>query len=306
MEKQIMDAQDTVFFENQLESIGRDVEKKYPEKNFNDLMTIDSSDDEGAEEIGYYMFDEKGAAEFMSAGAEDSPNVEVGGKKFITPVHELGLHYTMKTREVRNARKAGRNLSAMKAKAVVNGVETKHDKIAILGDGTGDYWGLFGIVYNPNTTKQAAAAAWSTLTPKEICAEIVAQYVAIAANTNDVGVADKIALPPSWYLFLKTTERVDTKDQTCLKYLEANLDVTFVKHNLLKNAPKNPATLAVETNDIMIVYNSKEESVSYLEPMPFRFMAPEYKSRIIKTDSESTSAGVRIKLPLEFVVYYGF
>ncbi len=306
MKEMKMDAQDTVFFENQLESIGRDVEKKYPEKNFNDLMTVDSSDDEGAEEISYYMFDEKGAAEFMSSGAEDSPNVEVGGKKFTVDVKELGLHYTMKTREVRNARKAGRNLSAMKAKAVVNGVETKHDKIAILADGTKEYGGLFGIVYNPNTTKQAAAAAWSTLTPKELCEEIKAQYLAIPANTNDVGLADRIALPPSWYLYLKTTDRVDEKDQSCMKWLETALDVTFVKHNLLKNAPKNPATLADEVNDIMIVYNSKEESVSYLEPMPFRFMAPEYKSRSIKTDSESTSAGVRIKLPLEFIVYYGF
>jgi hypothetical protein len=252
------------------------------------------------------MFDQKGAAAFMAPGAEDSPNVEVGGKKFSVDVKELGLHYTMTTKEVRNARKAGRSLSSMKAKAVVDGVETEHDKIAILGDGTTEYDGLFGIVYNTNTTKVAAGAAWSTLTPKQICDEIVAQYTAIQDNTNDVGLADRIALPPSWYTFLKVTQRVDNYSQTCMDFLIGALDVTIVKHQLLKNAPKNPSTLLAEVNDIMLVYNSKEENVSYLEPMPFRWMSPEYKSRIVKTDSESTSAGVRIKLPLEVICYYGF
>ena len=306
MSEKKLDAQDTVFFENQLESIGRDIEKKYPEKNFNDLMTIDSSDDEGADTISYHMFDEKGAAEFMAAGAADSPNVEVGGKKFSVDVKELGLHMTMTTKEVRNARKGNVSLMQRKANAVVNGVERKHDEIAILGDGTPAYDGLFGIVYNTNTTKQAASAAWSTLSPDEICEEIKAQYVAIQTNTNDVGMADKIALPPTWWTYLKTTERVANYPQTCMEYLEGALDVSIVKHHLLKNAPKNPATLAAGVTDIMLVYNSKAENVSYLEPMPFRFMAPEYKSRITLTESESTSAGVRIVLPLEVVCYYGF
>lgn len=303
---QRIDAVDTVFFDQQLESIGRDVEKKFRDKNYTDLMTIDSSDDEGADTISYFMFDHKGAADFMAPGAMDSPNVEVGGEKFSVNVKELGLHYTMNTKEIRNARKAGRNLSSRKAMAVMDGVELKHDKIAILGDGTADYGGLFGIVYNPNTTKVAAGAAWSTLTPKQICDEIVAQYRAIITNTNDVGMADTVALPPTWHSFLKVTQRVDNYSQTCLNFLEGALDCKFVKHNLLKNAPKNPATLADETNDIMLVYNSKPENVEYLMPMPFRWLTPEYKSRETLVDSESTTAGVRVKLPLEVICYYGF
>ncbi len=304
MEK--FDANDTMYFDQDLESVGKEIEKEYPEAEFNNLMTTDSSDPAGAESISWSLFGKVGAAEFMSAGAMDSPRVEVGGEKFTMPVHGIGLSYEVTETERRRDSMARKNIATRKAKGVVDGIEDKHDEIALWADGTDEYHKLYGVVYHPNTTKVEATATWSTLTPKQICQVIIDQYVAVQTGTNDMGKADTIALPPSWITYLRVTERVDNYGQKCIEFIQSSIDVKIVEHKRLKNAPKNPATLAVEANDIMLVYSTKKDNVQYIEPLPLTWLQPEHKARVSVMDSDSRTAGVRVYRPLEIICYYGF
>ncbi len=304
MEK--FDANDTMFFDQELESVGRDIEKEYPEAGFNQIMTTDSSDPAGAETISWFLYGRTGAAEFMSAGAMDSPRVEVGGEKFTMPVHPIGLSYEMTNTERNRDAMARKNTSTRKATAVVKGVEEKHDEIALWADGSNEYHKLHGIVYHPNTTKVSAPAKFSTLTAEEVCDVIIAQYIAIQTGTNDIGIADTIAIPPSLLTYLKVTQRVAGYSETCYNFILSAIDVKFVKHSRLKNAPKNPATLAEELNDIMLVYSSKDSNVQYIEPQPLTWLTPEHKARVSIMDTDSRTAGVRIYRPLEVLCYYGF
>jgi hypothetical protein len=188
----------------------------------------------------------------------------------------------------------------------------KHDQIAIEADGTVEFGGMYGIVYNPNTSKVAStngaggSPLWANKTDDEIVADIKNQYLKVISDTKGVHTPNTIALSPEKLAFLKTTKYGVDTNTTIAMFIETALNVSFVSHARLSGMKKNPATLAGGTFDVMIVYWRDPMNINYKMPMPYRTYPAVNEGRSMRIETASTCAGVEIVFPLSVVCFYGF
>ena len=302
------DAVDTAFFNRQLEVVNKEVDKKYPEQAYSQMMSIDGSIDEGATSVTYRMWDQIGASKILASDADDSPSVEATVEESTVATKIIGNHFIVTREELRNARLAGVNIQGKKAQAAAMFTERKHDEIALLADGTKQFGGLYGIVYNPNTTKvEHTGGAWSTLSSQEKEKLITDQYNAVVETTKGVHMPNKIALAPEFYTDLRTSYISGDNNVSIMQRLESALGVTFVSHYRLGGMAKNPATGAAGSFNVMLIYWDDPMNIEYLMPIPYRPCgSPIDEGRRWRVETESKSAGVRIIFPLAVRCLYGF
>lgn len=307
------DAQESLWLSTQLELVTSEVDKQYPELAYANVVPVDTSADEGAETLVYRMFDTSGAAKIMADDAQDSPSVDAFGEDFTAKVKEIGNHWTITQKEIRNGAFAGKSLDTARAMATALYHEKTHDDIAIKADGTPGYGGLFGIVYNPNVSKVAAVAGatstnipWSGKTADEIIKDIVDQYNKVIADTGEVNTPNAIALSRTKLSFLQTKKAGIDNFTSIANHIQDILNITFVTHPALENMAKNPATLAGGSFNVMIMYWRDPVNVKYWMPMPYKTYPQVNTGRGFKVETASSSAGVEIKWPLSVVIFYGF
>lgn len=303
------DAELTFFLATQLESASEQVETLYPQAKYSTLIPVDSSDPEGAEAIGYIRIDKVGMSAIIADGAADSPAVDAYATKVLLPVHELGNHWSISKRELRNIQMSGMALDSARMSASAMAVETHHDRIAMLGDGTKDkvFGGMYGVVYHANTTKVAATGAWSGLTVDQIIADFATMYTRIITDTKGVFVPNTFAMSPERLAYLNGL-RLTSTDKTLLSFLkETYSDCTFESHYLLSSTEvlKNPSTGAGGNFNVVLCYHKSPTVLRYKMPMPYKSYPATDEGRDYTVETASTTAGVEARQPLAVVVYYG-
>ena len=313
MEKRI-DAENSMFIREQLESVKGEVFTQYPIGKYASLIPVDSSDDEGAEEVGYLQYDSIGAAEIIANGTTDSPAVDALVQKVLLPVKEIGNHFTWTTREVRNAALAQRNgnkrakLDSTKLSIAATSHEQAHDKIAILGDGTKDrtFGGCYGIVFHPNVTKLEASDAWSDLTNAQILEEFAKMEEKIVVDTKEIYRPDTFAMDGALISFLRG-RIIDGTTRTLYDVIrDTYSSYNFETHYALKDVKKNPATGASGATRVLLCYKKSPDVIRYKMPMAFKTEPAVFGGRDWRVETSSTSAGVEVRQPLAVLVYYGF
>ena len=303
------DAEASYFLDNQLESITKEkLYVEYPEGRYASIVPVDSSDDEGAEEVGYTMYDRVGMSQIISAGDADSPAVDAFGQKFKKPVFELGNHFKFTNKEVRNAKFAGQPLEADKVFASASSVEQHHDDIAIMGDGSKGlrFGGMYGIVFNPNVTKMVAPKKFVNSTSDEILAEFANIYKRMIKDTKQIHRPDTWAISQDLIAFLQGKMVVGTSVSVWERLKATYADMSFETHYRLLDVEKNPTTLAVEPTEVLICYKKNPRVLVYKMPMPWKTLPSVFTGRGSKTETESSSAGVIVKQPLAVVIYHSF
>tara|TARA_R100001480_G_scaffold7635_5_gene15604 strand:- start:2504 stop:3427 length:924 start_codon:yes stop_codon:yes gene_type:complete len=303
---QHLDASENVFFERELEHVkSRAYDIKYPEFKAQQFIPVNEDVDEGATSITYPQYDGNGVSKFIADYADDIPNIEVSGKEFTTPVREHANFYQFTNKEIRAAAKVNKPLKSMKANKSRRAYEQIVDDTAWLGDGSADFRGLTGIVYNPNVNIDPAPnGAWASGTPDEIIADVNFAINRPVDVTNGVEEVDTVLLSVSKFTQIASTRVTDT-NETILSFLQkVHPAVTFASVAKLKALDPKPSGGAGPV-EVILAFKSSADNLTLEIPMDYTQHPPQTEGLVQKVYTEGSTGGVIIYYPLSVQIVEG-
>ena len=225
MSKQIfvnLDANESAFFVRELTHIkSRSYDIIYPEFKAVKYIPVTNEAGPGADVILYRQYDIVGMMTLIANYAQDLPRADVKGVEFSVIVKSIGGSYGYNVQEIRAAQMVGRPLDARRALAVRHGYDQYINKLGWLGDGTPTWGGMYGLLFQPNTTKgDAITGTWLTATADQIIADFQKAYNGIVNTTKGVEMPNTCLLPIAEYNRIATTPRSTISDTTVLKFLQ--------------------------------------------------------------------------------------
>lgn len=299
-----LDQDQTVFFRRQLEYIERQAYNiEYPDPMAMTAFPVSQEAGPGAETITYEMFDSYGIAKFISDYADDLPRADVKGAQYSTIIQSLGTSWGFSTQEIRNAQYANRNLSNMRAMSARQSNDQMQNRVGWFADGTADWAGVTGVLYNSNTTKSAATnGSWlTTATPDQIIEDVNDALCAIPEVTKGIHRANTVLLPIRHLCHIATTPRSSDNDTTIKTFLEANHPgVTFASVNELSSVTPNPRTGAGPAVNIMLAYKRDPLIEKFHIPVIYEQFPAQERNLSSVIPCHSRIAGIVIYRPLAF------
>jgi len=296
-----LDADEVVFFKRQLEHVkARTYDVKYPNLMATSVFPVSNEAGPGAETITYDQFDTVGLMKFISDYADDLPRSDVKGKQFSIIVQSLGGSYGWSLQEVRSAQMARRDLNGMRAMAARRSNDQMTNRIAWQADGSADWAGLTGILYNANISKNAAVnGSWiSTADADKTIEDVNTAINAVPDLTNGVEIVDTVLLPQLEYSWIATFPRSATSDTTVLEFLRrVHPGVTFMPINELKNVDPNPRTGGAAAN-VMLCYRRSPDHLQYEIPVLYEQFAAQERNLAFIVPTHSRNAGFNVYYPL--------
>lgn len=216
-----LDAAESAFFDRQLEFIyAQTFDIKFAELRAREFIPTSNAANPGARSVTYEQFTEVGLAQVISAGAKDTPRVDVNGVEFNRPVRMLGASYGWNVSDVKAAAMAGRDLQPRRARAARRAIERKLDEIAAVGEP--EHGIAEGFLNDSDVTIDAATGNWTGLTADQVIADVSTMMQGIHTDSLGVEIADTLILPDEQWAFISTTPRGTQSDTTILKYLMQN------------------------------------------------------------------------------------
>lgn len=302
-----MDANETMFFSRQLESIkARSFDVEYPEFPATRVLPVSTDAGAGAQSITYRQFDSVGLMKLIASYADDLPRSDVFGKEFTTPVRSLGGSYGYSVQEIRSAMMAGVPLQQRKANAARQAYEQAVNNIAFFGDGSATYGGLYGLFYNPNVTKAAATnGSWATATPDEIIEDVNKAITNVTTLTKGVETIDTVLLPLTQYGRIASTPRSGTSDTTILEFLRRVWPgVTFTGINECAALATKPSGGAGPV-DVMVLLRNSLDKMSLEIPQPFEQFPPQERNLEVVVPTHGRIGGLIVYYPLSVAIIEG-
>lgn len=292
-----LDAQETIFFERELEKIkSKTYDKKYPELKIRKLVPVNSDVDPGADTITYWQYDSVGMAKIVESYAKDFPRVDVRKKQFSSIVHSLGASYGYSIQEIRKARMAGTPLEQRRANTARKAVMQAEDEFGAKGDAKS---GLNGLFTNPNTTEYVlpnGAGGFKTFvskTPDEILADLNGMVNTPVDITNGVETIDTLLMPIAQYTLISSTARSANSDTTILQYfMRNNPFIQNVDHYYKLKG------LGAGATDRMFGYRRDPDVMTLEIPQDFEQFAPQEDGMEFVVYCHERFGGVIIYYPL--------
>ena len=297
-----LDANESVFFNRQLESIKRrtyDVKQKQL-KAFA-LVPVSTDADPGAEQITYRSFTQMGMAKFGSDYMTDSPRAGVYGTEVKRAVHAVRDHYAYSIQEIRRAAMAGTDLVAREAIAARRAVDEKVNAVAFLGDTDTN---TPGFLNNPNTTVYTVpndgtgtTKTWSTKSADLIIRDIGGLVNSVVAATNGRELPDTLLLPITQYNYIANTQRSTNSDVTILQYILKN-------NPYLKTIEWLPELTGIGSGstDRMLCYVKDEDHLTLEIPQPFEQFPPQQRNLAFFVECHMRTGGTILYYPASVAV----
>lgn len=321
LETNRLDADESIFFNRQLESImARSFDVLYPELKAIRLIPVDTSAGPGADSITYRQFNTVGLAKVIANYADDLPRADILGKEFTSKVRSIGGSYGYSLQEVRSAAQADRPLQQMKANAARRANDQTVDKIAWLAKSTDElYGGLIGFLFAPNITTGTAPAGattgkvpWWTAVPAdhknplEILEDLNNLISDIVDLTKGVEVPDTIIMPIKQFSHLQTTKLEAGTDTTIMQFFLANNpSVTSIEWvNELKALAPLPSGGA-GPSDIAVCYKRSPDKLSLQIPSPYEQLPAQERNLEFVVPTHSRHGGVIVHYPLSASILEG-
>lgn len=275
---------------------------RYPDIQYRDLIPVDTSGSEFATSVTYYSSDKYGKADWINGNADDIPKAGTTRAQHQTGVHTAGIGYGWGWQEVGQAMALGINLQSEDAAAARRAAEEMVDRVALLGDDSKGFEGLFD---NSSVTANAAPNGdWDTATAAEIREDMNAALLNIFNGTSTTAIANRLLLPWSRYLKISTMQNSTASDMSVLEY--------FMRHNIYTATTGQPlmvrgvrglediVTSGSPTQARMIAYRYDPNVLKLHMPMPHRFL-PVWQSGPLRWDVPGVMrlGGLDIRLPKE-------
>jgi len=306
-----LDAKDTIFFAEELRRIKSEVyETEFPERqSLNGMFPVSEEADPGDEEIGYDIVTAVGIAEFIANYADDIALADISTKREMAKIRTIGLAYSYNWGEVQKARKLGKNLTAKKAMAVREGIETKLNQIIWYGD---KEYGLYGILNHPNIpagTVQTGATSgnvkWEDKTDDEILKDLFDLVNAPRINTKGVEIVDSIAMGIKAHSVITSRRLGDTTITIKQFFMDQNPQVTGIYV-----VPELDDVVALPSggtgpSGVVMAYHNRSDKLSVELPVDFEQMEAEKRNLAWKVPAVARIGGILVPRPLSINIIEG-
>lgn len=288
-----LDADESIFFERQLESVkAKSYDKKFTQLKARQVLPVSFEAGPAAETIKYEQYDQVGMAKIVRDYSTDFRAADVKAKEFRSPVKSLGSAYQYSVQEVRASRMAGKPLETRKSNAAKRAIMQLENKIAYFGDS--DH-GLGGMLNNANVPLVVLphVGAWESLTADQILANLNALANSPISASNGVETPDTILLPINLYTLISSTPRSSTSDTTILAYFLANNP--FVKQADWLEELKDAGAGSIRR---VVVYRRDPDALTLEIPQDYEQFPVQEKGLAFKVPVHERIGGVLIYYPL--------
>jgi len=277
----------------------------YPDIQYRTLVPVDTSGSEFATSVTYFSQDQYGKADWINGNADDIPKAGTVRSKFETPVYTAGIGYGYGWEEIGRAQMFGINLSTEDASAARRASEEMVDRVALLGDASKGFTGLFNAA--GVTPVAAPTGNWATATPDQIVADMNQSLLNVFNGTNTASIADRLLLPWSRYLLIATRKMGDNSDMTILQWFLANNVYTVqTGQQLTVRGQRGLDTAGVGGVPRLVAYRYDPNVLKLHMPMPHRFL-PAWQIGPLRWDIPGVMrlGGLDVRLPKEVVYLDG-
>ncbi|WP_244664061.1 MULTISPECIES: DUF2184 domain-containing protein [Xanthomonas] len=283
----------------------------YPDIQYRDLIPVDTSGSEFATSVTYYSQDQYGKADWINGNADDIPKAGTNRSQFQTGVHTAGIGYGYGWEEIGRAQRLGINLPNEDAAAARRASEEMVDRVALFGDASKGFTGLFNAA--GVTPVAAPTGAWGTLqapgsaTSDQMVGDMNAALINVFNGTNTTAIADRLLLPWSKYMLISTKKMSENSDLTVLQYFLANNVYTATtRQQLDMRGLRGLDTAGAGGVARMIAYRYDANVLKLHMPMPDRFL-PAWQSGPLRWDIPGVMrlGGLDVRLPKQVVYVDG-
>lgn len=249
---------------------------RYPDIQYPGLTPVDNSAHPFAKSVTFYSSDKFGKADWINGNADDIPLAGTEMSKFETPIYTGGIGYSWGWEEINQAMMLGRNLAGDDAMAARRASEEMIDRIALYGDDTKGFSGLFN--YPTVTATPAVNGDWqaSGTTPQQIIQDINAALTNVRVATNTVALADTLLLPYTKWDYIASTQLGADSSRTILSFIrENNIYTANTGQPLTIRGERGLDDAGVGTSPPearMIAYRRSPEVLKLHIPMMHRFL----------------------------------
>ncbi|MDY8108264.1 major capsid family protein [Fulvimarina sp. 2208YS6-2-32] len=276
---------------------------RYAAIRYTGLIPVDYSAPEWIKTVDYYSMDVAGKAEWLADRANDIPVVGMQHDKQSTQVYMAGIGYDYGLEEINQARMLGIPLESTKADTARLAYERMVDRIAFSGDAAKGFNGLFD--YPGITIDGDLTGSWETATEDQILADVNELLEGVAADTNEVAMADTLLLPPSKTRYIGSRRLGDGNGSLTIRaYLEQNNSYTAeTGQPLTIRSLRGLETAGAGGTTRMIAYRNAPEVMKMHIPMRHRFLPVQIVGLTYKIPGIFRLGGLDIRLTKE--VRYG-
>lgn len=271
----------------------------YPDIQYRDLIPVDTSGSEFATSVTYFSQDQYGKADWINGNADDIPKAGTTRSKSETPVYTAGIGYGFGWEEVGRAQMLGISLSNEDAAAARRASEDMVDRIALLGDASKGFTGLFAAAsVTPNA---ATTGDWKNATPVQIVGDLNSGLLNVFNGTNTTAISDTQLLDWDSYFLISTTPMSQNSDLTILQwYLANNVYTAATGKPLTLRGIRGLKAAGVGATSRLISYRKDPSVLKLHMPMPHRFL-PAYQSGPLRWDIPGVMrlGGLDVRLPKE-------
>lgn len=279
---------------------------RYPAVQYRDLIPVDTSGSEFATSVTYYSQDQFGKAGWINGNADDIPKAGTNRAQHQTGVHTAGIGYGFGWEEIGRAQLLGIGLQSDDAAAARKASEEMVDRVALQGDETKGFTGLFNAA--GVTPIAAQTGSWDGTTDTNLIVSVLNQALLNVFNgTNTVSIADTLLLPWTKFNLLATRKMSDNSDMTVIQwYLANNLYTVQTGQQLTLRGVRGLDTAGVGGTARLIAYRNDPEVLKLHMPMPHRFL-PAWQSGPLRWDIPGVMrlGGLDVRLPKEVVYLDG-
>lgn len=278
----------------------------YPDVQYRTLVPVDTSGSEFATSVTYFAQDQFGTANWINGNADDIPKAGTNRAQFETPVYTAGIGYGFGWEEIGRAQMLGINLSTEDAGAARRASEEMVDRVALLGDASKGFTGLFNAA--GVTPVAAPTGSWDATTdPQLIVATMNQALLNVFNGTNTASIANTMLLPWTKYLLIATRKMSEQSDMTILQwFLANNVYVVQTGQQLTLRGVRGLDTAGVGGTTRLVAYRNDPQVLKLHMPMPHRFL-PAWQSGPLRWDVPGVMrlGGLDVRLPKEVVYLDG-
>jgi len=240
----------------------------------------------------YREVTEVGQAQWEGVQGSDYPLVNAVGKENVRNVARMNLGYKMTVHELAQiALRPSINLEATLKKACMNGIARFHEGVALLGDTSKGWKGLFNTTSVPVTT---VTGGWVAAAPDVVLKDITKMYSAVVSTTKKNIMPDTLAMPLALFEALNKPIVSGAGSETVMGFLKKNLpQITayeWTPYLDLANAGGNGPRA--------MVYKRSEEIVRYGANAMYQELPPQLDGFDIKVPAFGVSSGTQFIKPL--------
>lgn len=285
------------FYISQLSSVEAKIyETKYGHIVYQDLVPVDSSDPEWADESTYISYDAVTIGKFIGSNAKDIPEADLTASKSSIPLFYGAIGYKYSLDELRKSQQLRMPIDANKAKASYRGFEEHAQRVCFFGDADRGTTGLFN---GANIQVDNSTVDWATATGKEIAGDVDGVLSAVWIGSKEVHVPDTLLIPSNKWSIL-TSRNMDTGiNMSILEYIKANNLYTSLTGKPLNIKPRiQLQDLGTAGEGRMMAYELNDENLTFKIPMPWRAIAPQPEGVTVKVPAEyKMAAGTEFRYP---------